>query len=203
MPKVTKGWFYFSVAWYYGDNDFIIQAFDFFACSDAAHMICNTWYSFLCDLWYKMCFFFCNWMNAAAWLPYWLPYINFVWVGHMILKPQQADTTFLFQGYTNHINLPANTKLYGVLHQGTVHIVLQIKWCIYGSFIAKALCCILMCLIVCAVFSSMYTKVTCLVYMLMMHCKGDWCMGDAAYWLLFELDVWIEVLFLVIYTVFK
>ena len=45
----------------------------------------------------------------------------------MILKPQQADTTFLFQGYTNRINLPANTKLYGVLHQGTVHIVLQIK----------------------------------------------------------------------------
>ena len=108
-------------------------------------------------------FFFCNWMNAAAWLPYWLPYINFVWVGHMILKPQQADTTFLFQGYTNHINLLANTKLYRVLHQGTVHIVLQIKWCIYGSFIAKTMCCILMCLIVCAVFSSMYTKVMCLV----------------------------------------
>ena len=111
----------------------------------------------------KRVFFFRNWMNAAAWLPYWLPYINFVWVGHMILKPQQADTTFLFQGYTNRINLPANTKLYGVLHQGTVHIVLQIKWCIYGSFIAKTMYCILMCLIVCAVFSSMYTKVTCLV----------------------------------------
>ena len=44
MPKVTKEWFYFSIAcWdYYGDNDFIIWTFNFFACSDAACVTCST-----------------------------------------------------------------------------------------------------------------------------------------------------------------
>ena len=27
-----------GIAWYYGDNDFIIRTFDFIACSDAVHM---------------------------------------------------------------------------------------------------------------------------------------------------------------------
>ena len=32
------------IVWYYGDNDFIIQAFDFIACLDPA---CNKKYGFL------------------------------------------------------------------------------------------------------------------------------------------------------------
>ena len=31
-----------SIAWYYGDNDFIIWTFDFIARSDVAHVTCST-----------------------------------------------------------------------------------------------------------------------------------------------------------------
>ena len=31
-----------GIAWYYGDNDFIIQTFDFIARSNAAHVTCST-----------------------------------------------------------------------------------------------------------------------------------------------------------------
>ena len=37
MPMGTN-----EYAWYYGDNDFIIQTFDFIAHSDAARMTCST-----------------------------------------------------------------------------------------------------------------------------------------------------------------
>jgi len=39
-----------GIAWYYGDNDFIIQTFDFIARSDAAPVTCSTWYGFSRDL---------------------------------------------------------------------------------------------------------------------------------------------------------
>ena len=31
-----------GIAWYYGDNDFIIRTFDFIAGSDAVHVTCST-----------------------------------------------------------------------------------------------------------------------------------------------------------------
>ena len=34
--------FFSGIAWYYGDNDFIIRTFDFIACSDAACVTCST-----------------------------------------------------------------------------------------------------------------------------------------------------------------
>ena len=34
--------FFSGIAWYYGDNDFIIQTFDFIARSDAACVTCST-----------------------------------------------------------------------------------------------------------------------------------------------------------------
>ena len=34
--------FFSGIAWYYGDNDFIIRTFDFIARSDAARVTCST-----------------------------------------------------------------------------------------------------------------------------------------------------------------
>ena len=31
-----------GIAWYCGDNDFIIRTFNFIACSDKAHVSCST-----------------------------------------------------------------------------------------------------------------------------------------------------------------
>ena len=31
-----------GIAWYYGDNDFVIQTFDFIARSDAVYVTCST-----------------------------------------------------------------------------------------------------------------------------------------------------------------
>ena len=42
--------FFSGIAWYYGDNDFIIRTFDFIARSDAAHATCSTSYGFSRDL---------------------------------------------------------------------------------------------------------------------------------------------------------
>ena len=43
MPKWQQTSDIFSdIAWFYGDNDFIIQTFDFIACSDAVHVTCST-----------------------------------------------------------------------------------------------------------------------------------------------------------------
>ena len=63
--------YFFGIVWYYGDNDFLIQTFNFIAHLDAVcmswsipnmnsrmtcstdtgfHVICSTWYGFLHDL---------------------------------------------------------------------------------------------------------------------------------------------------------
>ena len=42
MPTATNESYFSGIAWYYGDNDFIIQTFDFIARSDAAHVTCST-----------------------------------------------------------------------------------------------------------------------------------------------------------------
>ena len=34
MPTAMNEWCFFSIAWYYGDDDFIIRTIDFIACSD-------------------------------------------------------------------------------------------------------------------------------------------------------------------------
>ena len=36
-----------GIAWYYGNNDFIIRTFDFIARSDTAHVTCSKKYGFL------------------------------------------------------------------------------------------------------------------------------------------------------------
>ena len=43
---------FFGIAWYYGNNDFIIRTFDLTVRSDAAHATCGTWYGFSRDLQY-------------------------------------------------------------------------------------------------------------------------------------------------------
>ena len=86
----------FWLALYYGDNDYIIQTFNFIAHSDAAHVTCSTWYGFSCDLqhliqilaWLAVLIRILVWLvvnntafykwRAAARLPHWLPYISVI-----------------------------------------------------------------------------------------------------------------------------
>ena len=42
MPTATNKWYSFGIAWYYGDNDFIIRTSDFIACSDVHIVQCST-----------------------------------------------------------------------------------------------------------------------------------------------------------------
>ena len=42
MPTATNELYFSGIAWYYGDNDFIVRTFDFIAHSDAAHVACST-----------------------------------------------------------------------------------------------------------------------------------------------------------------
>ena len=42
MPTATNEWYFSGIAWYYGDEDFIIQTCDSIARSDAAHVTCST-----------------------------------------------------------------------------------------------------------------------------------------------------------------
>ena len=65
--------FFSSIAWYYGDNDFIMRTFDFIARSDTArdlHYLIQilTWLAVKNTAFYKL--------NAAARFPHWLPYIH-------------------------------------------------------------------------------------------------------------------------------
>ena len=104
MPTATNEWYFSGMAWYYGDNDFIIRTFDFIAWSDAAHMTCSTWYRFSRDLQYLIRILAwlavpdtdscvtCSTDTDFAWLvvkntafyklreavrlPHWLPYIS-------------------------------------------------------------------------------------------------------------------------------
>ena len=42
MPTATNELYFSGIAWYYGDNDFIVRTSDFIARSDAVHVTCST-----------------------------------------------------------------------------------------------------------------------------------------------------------------